>query len=205
MYIQSVAFKQSYRCFTQNETFDFTDKSLILLVGDQGCGKSSLLERMAHHDHKTLDIKLTPIGAKGVSSFYFDSEKMNPRIVDPIHYTNLDGTDKGIGYAASIKARFTSHGETLVCFTVDALKKAENCVVFIDEPESALSLRNQFRLIDEIITAVTGRNCQVFVSTHCLSLIQAMPDLQVLSLEHRKWMGSDEFIQTQKNPKIIVP
>lgn len=34
---------------------------------------------------------------KEVKTFYFDSEHMNPRINNPLSYTNVDGTNKGIG------------------------------------------------------------------------------------------------------------
>jgi predicted ATPase len=47
-----------------------------------------------------------------------------------------------------------SHGEVLVDFTVNAIKKAKNCVILLDEPESALSIRNQWKLVKEIKKAV---------------------------------------------------
>jgi predicted ATPase len=190
MYLKSVKFKESYRCFSQGQTFDF--QQLNLLVGDQGCGKSTLLNLIFKRD-KILDVKLTDLGKAGVKTFYFDSEKMNPRVLNPIkEYTNLDGTNKGIGLGAAIKARFSSHGETLVCFTVHALKKATNNAVFIDEPESGLSLRNQFRFVEEIKNTL-ARKCQLFIATHSLVLIQSFGD--VLSLEHKQWMKSEDFIQ----------
>ena len=142
---------------------------------------------------------LTDAGLKGVETFYFDAEKMNPRTKDPNLYSNMDGTNKGIGFGNALQSRFMSHGQTLVAFTVDALRKVENCVVFLDEPESALSLRNQYNLTHEIFAAATNRNCQMIVATHCSILIQAIDS--VLSLEHRKWMPAQEFIQTQQGPK----
>ena len=192
MYLTSVKFTQEIRCFKKDECFDLSD--ITLLVGDQGCGKSTLLELFGRND-KILDPELTPLAQKGVETFYFDAEKMNPRIKDPMDYSNFDGTNKGIGYGNALASRYTSHGETLVCFTVDTLKKAENCIVFLDEPESSLSIRNQFRLTQEILNAV-NRKCQLIIATHCLLLIQAVP--KVLSLEHRKWLSSEEFIKTQK-------
>lgn len=193
MYLKSVKFNKDYRCFKAKDTFDFQD--ITLLVGDQGCGKSTLLELLQRNDKEFLKINLTPFGLLGCDSFYFDTEKMNPRIKNPNMYSNVDGTNKGIGVGNALAARFTSHGETLVCFTVDALKKARNCVVLLDEPESSLSIRNQFNFIKEVLAA-QKRGCQLFISTHCLPLIQAVPD--VLSLEHRKWMPSPEFIESQK-------
>ena len=199
MYLKSATFNDANRCFAKGDKFDF--QNITLLVGDQGCGKSTLLELLGKNS-KILTLELSEETIKkGTETFYFDTEKMNPRITDPNHYANMDGTNKGIGFGNALKSRFTSHGETLVGFTVDALKKAENCIVFLDEPESALSLRNQYNLTHEIFAAAANRNCQFVVATHCLILIQTIDS--VLSLEHRKWMPSQEFIQTQQGPKNV--
>lgn len=141
---------------------------------------------------KFIKLNLTEECQKqSVETFFFDTEKMNPRVVDPLKYTNLDGSNKGIGMGNAVKSRWTSHGETLKEFTVNALKKASKCVIFLDEPESALSLKNQYLLVKEIKEAIE-RKCQIFLSTHSLVLIQSFP--QVLSIEHKKWMKSEDFI-----------
>jgi predicted ATPase len=198
MYLKSIEFKEKYRCFDKGDRFNF--KSITLLVGNQGCGKSSILDLLARNDTKTLNVSLSEeTKKKGVDTFYFDTEKMNPRITNPISYSNIDGTSKGIGVGHALNARFVSHGETLVVFTVDALKTAKDCIVFLDEPESALSLRNQFRLTEEVFAA-SNRNCQLIIATHCFVLIDAME--QVLSLEHRSWLTAKRFIETQKIGEI---
>jgi predicted ATPase len=128
----------------------------------------------------------------GIETFYFDSEKMNPRIADiEASYSNPDGTSKGIGIGAAIKSRFMSHGEVLKEFTVNRISKAKNCILFLDEPESSLSLRNQYILVNEIRKAED--TVQFVIATHCLPLIAAFDE--VYSLEHLKWMKSDEFIR----------
>lgn len=75
---------------------------------------------------------------------------------------------------------------------ISPLKKAENCVVYLDEPESGLSLRNQYALAKEIHNAAK-RNVQLFIATHSLILIQSVDT--VVSLEHGKVMPSKEFIK----------
>ena len=191
MYVKSVRFLQTDRCFTKNKKFKLDD--ITLLVGEQGCGKSTLLDYMNRHD-KVLDVILTDLGEQGVETFYFDSEKMNPRTKDPQLYTAISGADTGIGYVNALTSRFASHGEIMVDFTVNCLKRAKNCVIFLDEPESGLSLRNQFRLAAEI-QAAKDRKCQLIVATHSLVLIKSVS--KVLSLEHGKWMSSNQFIKTQ--------
>jgi predicted ATPase len=111
---------------------------------------------------------------------------------DPENYTNHGGTSKGYGYGNAIIARFKSHGEVLEPIVIAPLLTAKDSVILLDEPESGLSITNQFRLIDAIKIAVEN-NCQFFIATHCYPLIMAFDD--IISLEHRKQMTSAEFIK----------
>ena len=120
---------------------------------------------------------------------------MNPRVVDAQMYSNPNGTSRGIGLGAALKSHFMSHGEVLKEFTVNRIKDAKDCVLFLDEPEAALSLRNQYKLAKEIEKAVNN-NVQLIVATHCLPIIQKFE--KVYSLEHLKWMGSKIFIEANK-------
>ena len=146
-------------------------------------------------NHSDLELKLSEDCLKnGVSSFYFDSEKDNPRIKDPQMFTNPNGSNKGIGYTGAIMSRFQSHGEVLEKYTIEALLQAKDCVILLDEPESGLSITNQFKLIGAIKTAVDN-NCQLFIATHCYPLIKAF---DVISLEHWKQMSGENFITKVK-------
>jgi predicted ATPase len=170
-------------------------KSITLLVGEQGCGKSTLLSLLSCND-KLINVKLSEsVHDEGIQTLYFDSEKMNPRVVDIEHYTNPNGTSRGIGVGAALKSRFMSHGEVLREFTVNGIKEAKDCVLLLDEPESALSLANQYRLARELQIAVS-KNVQIIASTHCLPLIESVNE--VYSLEHNRWMTSEEFVKSSK-------
>ena len=170
---------------------EFECDAVNLLVGDQGCGKSTLL-KLLHQNHKDVEITLSKeVIKKGISTFYFSSEFDNPRTKDPQLFTNPNGTDKGIGMRGALMTRFESHGETLKKFTVDALLTAKDCVIFLDEPESGLSITNQFKLIESINAAVKN-NCQLFIATHCYPLIEMFT---VISLQHNKKMSGGEFIK----------
>lgn len=196
IFIISVAFKSDYRCFKSGDSFEFSDVNL--LVGDQGSGKSSLIGAIlaAQKDRSLLDVRLNEETIKkGTDTFFFDFEKDNPRIKDFNLYSRPDGTSCGIGVGAAIASKFRSHGEILACFSVDAIKKARDCIVFLDEPESALSIRNQFILAD-VLHAAVDRNCQLFISTHCLPIIQSFDS--VVSLEDKQWMSSQSFIDSQR-------
>lgn len=170
---------------------EFECDAVNLLVGNQGCGKSTLL-KLLHQNHKDVEITLSEeVIKKGISTFYFDTESGNPRLTDPQLFTNPNGTNKGIGMRGALMTRFESHGETLKRYTVDALSKAKDCVIFLDEPESGLSITNQFKLIESINGAVKN-NCQLFIATHCYPLIEMF---DIISLQHNKKMSGIEFIK----------
>jgi predicted ATPase len=96
---------------------------------------------------------------------------------------------------SALKSHFMSHGEVLKEFTVNRIKDAKNCVLLLDEPESALSLRNQYKLAKEIKNA-TNNGVQLIIATHCLPIIEHFDN--VYSLEHQKWMLSKKFINENK-------
>lgn len=174
---------------------DFKFSEVNLFVGNQGCGKSTMLH-LIQKNSSDIEVTLSKECIKnGVDTFYFDSEKDNPRVKDPRDYTNANGTNKGIGFGSGLASRFKSHGEILEHFTITPIKKAKDCVIILDEPESGLSITNQFRLIEAIKGAVK-RGCQFFIATHCFPLIQSF---DVISLEHTENMSGKEFIKRVKN------
>ena len=178
-----------------SKDFNVECSDVNLFVGDQGCGKSTLL-KLLQTNHS--DVKLTfsdYVKKNGVDTFYFNSEIDNPRIKDPELFTKPNGEDVGIGYGGALISRFKSHGEILEKFIINPLLNAKNCVILLDEPESGLSITNQFKLIDAIKTAVNN-NCQLFIATHCYPIIE---QFNVISLEHNQQMIGVDFITKIKN------
>lgn len=197
IYLEEIVLKNRTYAGTKALKLNFNIKcsDVNLFVGNQGCGKSTMLQ-LLRDNHKDLEIKLSDYTLKnGVSSFYFDTEKDNPRVKDPELYTNINGQNVGIGFGGALASRFKSHGEILEMFTINPIKEAKNCVLLIDEPESGLSLNNQFALINAINVAVKN-GCQVFIATHCYPLIESF---NVISLEHNKIMSGVAFINKIKN------
>lgn len=87
-----------------------------------------------------------------------------------------------------------SHGETIMPM-LEKLINVKNCVILLDEPETSLSVRSQYK-IASIINKLAANGNQLFIATHSPIIMQAHGT--VLSLEHNKWMSSGEFLDTQK-------
>lgn len=200
MYIKKIMLRDDYRCLKKDLAIDV--RNITLLVGNQGSGKSSLLSLLSKTSKEPsskgiVDVSLDEKTLKcGIDCFYFDTEKDNPRIKDPQLFTTTDGQNKGIGFAVAVSSRFKSHGEILQNFTVEAIPKAKNCIVLLDEPESALSVHNQFRLAKCIKQASHQNNVQFIIATHCILLIQSVSE--VYSMDRLAWLDSNEFIDSQK-------
>jgi len=196
IYIEKLKISEQTYPGTQvlNKDFVIECKDVNLFVGKQGCGKSTML-RLMQQNHTDLKIKLSDIAIKnGVQTFFFDSEKDNPRMKNPEEFTKANSESIGIGFGNALVSKFRSHGEILEKFIITPLLNAKDCVIMLDEPESSLSITNQFKLINTIQTAVQN-NCQLFIATHCYPLIERF---NVISLEHNKQMSGLEFIKKIK-------
>lgn len=95
--------------------------------------------------------------------------------------------------AELLQTRMKSHGQVIYPM-LKTISEKHNGLVFLDEPETSLSIRSQRKLVDVLYQA-TAQGCQLFIATHSLILIESVEE--VYSLEHLKWMPSKDFIDTQ--------
>jgi len=188
MHLRSITFTEplvygKHEVFAEREVLEFKHP-VTLLVGDQGCGKSTLLDILAlkHKAKQTLDYD------QGVSFYHLDTEKDNPR-----RKGYIDG--KIIGF--QLNSMFSSHGQTILAL-MKMIEQGKDCLFFIDEPESGLSIRSQFLLLN-IINEAVKNNVQFVIATHSVILIEAQSE--VLDLERRTWCSSEDFITSQKSLK----
>lgn len=186
--LEQLTFKEEWRCFKVNDIIDFRP-GVNLLVGDQGCGKSSLLlmlSALSGLKNHTPQIELvTKVTVKCTQSqcYCFDFEKDNTRM-----HPYIDGD---IGF--HIGSMFSSHGQTNFAILKN-LEQAKDSVLFFDEPDMALSIRSVMQTIKWFKDAVTN-GCQIVASVHHPFLIEAFPE--VFSMELRKWVNSKQFIKSQ--------
>ena len=181
--LEEVKFLKDHRCFKEGDSFKFRD--VTVLVGDQGCGKSTLLYSLGKFDKTVVKVKTTD--DKLIETTFLDFEKDNPR--QGVGARRL--MDKNA--MASVAVFFSSHGETVKALLKSITDEFKDKCIFMDEPDMALSIRSCHLLVDFIKQAVKNGN-QVVLSAHNSIVIAAFDE--VLSLEHRKWMKSSEFIES---------
>ena len=178
--IKSVKFRKDWRCFKEGELYEFRP-GINLLVGDQGSGKSSLISIFKGAIQNRDEVRrVAEIKGDQIELRIFDFEADNPRV-------------KGhIEHVADVAMRFQAHGDCVLA-VFDVIKDESTKKAFVlDEPDMALSVRSVYRVIETL-----KKTChQVLAAVHNPLLIQAFPE--VLSLEHKKWMTSEEFLESQK-------
>lgn len=187
--LKKLKFIKPYRCFAKGETFTFR-KGVNLLVGDQGCGKSSLLGLLKYKSRG--DCKEIEILADPTKVMAFDFEK------DSLHNPRGKFRDD-VCYGTQILSMWQSHGETNRDIWL-VLEKESDTLILMDEPDMAMSIRSCKRLA-KVFKQATERNCQVIAAVHNVSVIEEFPE--VLSLEHRAWIKTEDFIKHQLTEEMI--
>jgi predicted ATPase len=189
--IHLIEFTADWRCFKAGDRFEFRP-GVNLMVGDQGCGKSSLFQAMraaGTEDKigggKDLREKVT-LKCSQCRMYSYDFEKDNVRTKSYF--------GKNIMFQAG--SMFASHGECNLAL-LNALETAADCLVLMDEPDTALSIRS-CNVLAQRFRAVADRNSQVIAAVHSLAVIQQFNE--VLSIEHGRWMPSAEFVASHAGP-----
>lgn len=181
----SLRFTAPWRCFKPGQEFMFR-QGLNLMVGEQGCGKSSILQAIQLFSEGKLD-KAKLIRGEGfpksrLKYYSFDFEKTNPRTQG--YYTD--------NIRFEIASQFASHGQS----NRQILKMigGEQGVCLADEPDMALSPRSALWLRKKFLSLAAGAH--VIAAVHNPWVIEGVPE--VLSVEHGRWMSSAEFLESHR-------
>jgi predicted ATPase len=197
--INALLIKKPHRTFKGKEIILFLP-GVNLLVGDQGCGKSTILELITSlGGSKAFWKKLSKRDAQEVANiivdkaapvFAHDFENDSPR-TSPSFETM--GT---IPLGLSISLMRQSHGQanTVIC---DQIAKMKDTYIILDEPDSGLSCRSALKLAASLKTAADN-GCQIIASVHHPWLIEQFK--MVFSVEEQKWISSSEFLASMREP-----
>lgn len=153
-------------------------RPLILLAGENGSGKSTLLwsiyyalngKEMEGFIYKVENRPALP------KVFLFDAEQHNPRM-HPELFENNPRMKEFVSMA--------SHGQVMLSMfqeTFPALP--EGTLLLLDEPEMALSVSNQRRILKMMMELADKKKFRIICATHSPVLIDA-PETYVINLDN---------------------
>jgi predicted ATPase len=142
---------------------------LVMLRGENGSGKSTLL----HSIHYALRgekvdgfvYRLDPGKVKIGESYLFDAEQHNPRQQLELFKDQPEMLEF---------LKMASHGQVMLSLFRESFPKLpEGSVLLLDEPEMALSVSNQHRILKMLQELVEKRKLRIICATHSPVLIEA--------------------------------
>ena len=166
---------------------------LVMLQGENGSGKSTLLHSI-YYALKGEQVdgyvwRLDPGKVKVEQSFLFDAEKHNPR-----HQLELFKEQPEMVEFLQM----ASHGQVMLSLFRESFPKLpDGTILLLDEPEMALSVSNQNRILKMLKELVDQKNFRVICATHSPVLIEA-PETYVINLDrhiNRNVMSSDMGVE----------
>jgi predicted ATPase len=141
---------------------------LIMLQGENGSGKSTLLNSL-HYAFRGEQVegyiyKLEKGDVKLGKSYLFDAEQHNPRTQLELFKDQPEMLEF---------LRIASHGQVMLSlFTESFPKLPDGTVLLLDEPEMALSISNQRRILKMLKELVDRKQFRVICATHSPVLIE---------------------------------
>jgi len=126
------------------------------------------------------------------NTIIFCSEKDNPLIVIP---KMLNPDDKSFPNLVHnlFNVQEESHGETMIPL-LEYILNVQNCFICLDEPETALSLKNQIKISNLIKESVNKNNNQIVICTHSLAMINCFD--KIYDMEKREWTNRKEYVES---------
>lgn len=165
---------------------------LILLAGENGSGKSTLLwsiyyamkgDEMEGFIYKVENRPSLP------KIFLFDAEQHNPRM-HPELFDNNPRMKEFVSMA--------SHGQVMLSMFQETFPSLpEGTLLLLDEPEMALSVSNQRRILKMMMELADRKKFRIICATHSPVLIDA-PETYVINLDNhinRNVMRSDMGVE----------
>lgn len=151
---------------------------LVMLQGENGSGKSTLLHALYYalkgERVEGYVYRLDPAGAKIGKSFLFDAEQHNPR-------NQMDAFENQPEMIEFL--RLASHGQVMLSLFRESFPRLpDGTILLLDEPEMALSVSNQRRVLKMLKELVDQKGFRIVCATHSPVLIEDA-DTYVINLD----------------------
>lgn len=204
-----------FTLFKKDFHIDF-NSDINIIVGENGSGKSTLFKLIKQYTGEqpdSLDLIIGNVKSEEEhierhrnnyrgelkvdgdinykNTIFFSAESDNPVVAIPKMLNPYSKSFMGLTLDL-FAAQEESHGESMHPILEYILLNARNCSIFMDEPDTALSLKKQIWLGKTILKSAKENNNQIFVSTHALALINQFNE--VFDMESRKWIDRENYI-----------
>ncbi len=156
---------------------------LMMLTGENGSGKSTLLhsiylalrgEKAEGYIYRIERGESAASASPAVSCFLFDAEQHNPR-------QRLELFEKQPEMLEFL--RTASHGQVMLSLFKESFPKLpDGTTLLLDEPEMALSVSNQRRILKMLMELTGEKHFRIVCATHSPVLIEA-PETYVIDLD----------------------
>lgn len=151
---------------------------LILLAGENGSGKSTLLWSIYHAmKGEQMDGFIYKVDKKPAlpKVFLFDAEQHNPRMHPELFAGNPQMQEF---------VQMASHGQVMLSMFQQTFPSLpEGTLLLLDEPEMALSVSNQRRILKMMMELADQKKFRIICATHSPVLIDA-PETYVINLDN---------------------
>lgn len=213
--------EKTFTIFKKGLSIDFAN--ITIIVGDNGCGKTSLIKNFIFPYDKIDDWNMALAGLlttdkeqyrKDVVGKFVNNENRTltffgqPELIiveKEIHKSSIikqykDRNTNGSGFlppeylAAIWDMGEYSNGENNLDF-LESISKVNNSLIILDEPETSLSIKSQLRVC-EIIRKMSETN-QIILVTHSEYMMRLCAN--VYDFEKKKYFETEKYIQKQKN------
>lgn len=197
LFLKSVELTENVEPLKKGFKVNF-NKSICVLVGDNGVGKSTVLECLG-----------TYFGFK--DDTYLKRSKMGDKIIVdklesfPIKYLDFHGGDKkfsgafGDDMILQMQQMRASSGQcTLALVNSGKFTDFNGGLILLDEPCRGLSLKNQSGIGNFVKNFVKFRDCQIVLTTHSLVILKSLASIaQFFSIEMGADISCAEYIGSQ--------
>lgn len=214
-YIKIIFNEDVRKVFKKGEEicFDFKDKPVILITGDNGCGKSTLVNSIRAHkcsnldgQEKTLgsaslnysDIELflkpfTTINTDFKNIFYLSSE-----FDDPLSMNNSFDACAFINNGGFHTANL-SKGQRLMKMFARHIQKYkekfdEDTLIIFDEADTGYDLKNQIMFYKLLPKICELHKCKCLCITHC-AIPLMLGTYNVYDLKNRMYINGKDYLE----------